>query len=306
MSIRLGNRLLLPHVSPEQATLLGLLMDSASTPPQRFRAAYRLAQIGDPRPGVGITANGLPDIAWMEIPGGDFTYQAGESYHSLPTFFMAQYPITVAQFAAFIADDGYRNPHYWTSEGWAWHHSQQLLQPSLWESSKWHVGNHPVVGMTWYEASAFAVWLSIKLGYEADVIRLPTEEEWEKAARGIDGRLFPWGREYSSGAANINETYAYHMVGEYFLKRTTAVGIYPLDSSPYGVRDMSGNVREWTYSDYHKIGHVVRGGGWFSTRPQAQTIVRNWFYDRNGDHSIGFRLAAMINPTPVLAQFSAY
>jgi formylglycine-generating enzyme required for sulfatase activity len=255
---------------------------------------------------VGVLPNSLPDIAWVEIPGGDFIYQSGERYLSLPTFYMAQYPVTVAQFSAFMDDDGYQNPRYWTREGWAWHHGQQLLKPMLWESPKWHQANAPIVGMTWYEASAFAVWYALKLGYPADVIRLPSEEEWEKAARGLDGRFFPWGRDYISGAANINETYSYHYGGEYFLKRTTAVGAYRGDCSPYGVMDMSGNVREWTASDYHRIGHVVRGGGWFSHRLQAQTIARNWFYDRNGDHSIGFRLAALLNPSPTLTRFERY
>jgi formylglycine-generating enzyme required for sulfatase activity len=259
-------------------------------PQERFKIGYALNRMGDPRPGVGLRPDGLPDIHWVEIPGGEFIYQEGETYASLPTFYMAQYPITVAQYAAFIADGGYQQRHYWTDAGWTW--KRDVSSPMLWQAPKWHTENQPIVGITYYEASAFACWYALKVGLHADIIRLPTEQEWEKAARGTDGRVYPWGMRMQSGYSNFNETYAYHYVGENFLKRPTAVGIYPKDRSPYGVFDMAGNVREWTQTPHYQSGHVIRGGGWFNNSLQTQTIFRNWFLDDNADHNLGFRLMA--------------
>lgn len=283
--------------NPRQQSLLESLLDPATTPPERFRAGHRLAQSGDPRPGVGVDARGIPDVDWLEVPGGEFVYQAGERYHSLPTYYIARYPVTVAQYRAFVDADGYANQRYWTREGWLWREQQTGQLPMLWDAPKWHIDNHPVVGVTWFEAMAFCAWYSHQHHLPADLIRLPSEWEWEKAARGTDGRMYPWGMHTQTGNANINETYAYYHVGDYFLKRTTAVGAFVHDRSPYGVMDMAGNVREWCLTDYHQIGYVVRGGCWFSNRHQASTVYRNWFYPGVGDHGIGFRMVATIRPT---------
>src|SRR5215475_11117084 len=87
---------------------------------------------------------------------------------------------------------------------------------------------------------AFCRWLSYKIGCE---IRLPTEQEWEKAARGPEGFVYPWGNKYVSGNANIDETWS--KAGPYSLKQTSPVGMYPQSMSPYGALEMSGNVWEW-------------------------------------------------------------
>ncbi|NJL93048.1 MAG: formylglycine-generating enzyme family protein [Anaerolineae bacterium] len=285
-------------ITIEQRDLLRTMRNLTTPPPERFKAAFRMAKLGDPRPGVGLRryrGEDLPDIDWVEVPGGEFVYQEGQRYTALPTYFIARYPITVAQFTPFVQGDGYRNPAYWTRAGWDWLEGRQ--HPQLWEAPKWHIPNHPVVGISWYEAHAYCCWLATHLGFDADVVRLPSEWEWEKAARGTDGRLYPWGSNRAQeGDANINEDYAYYHVGRYFMKRTSAVGIYPRDVSPYGVADLSGNVREWCLTSFHDIGRVVRGGGWFSNSHQAQATHRNWFYPSNCDHSIGLRVVAAVLP----------
>lgn len=289
--------LLRTGVPAEPRALLTKLFDPTTDSQTRFAVGHRLARIGDPRPGVGLRPDGLPEIEWLEVPGGEYTYQAGETFHTLPTYYIARYPVTVMQYAAFIIEDGYRNPGYWTPRGWAWKDANHATAPALWGHPKWHLANHPLVGVTWYEACAFCTWLAVRLGLDADMIRLPSEWEWEKAGRGVDGRLYPWGNRAYSGYANFNETYAYHYVGRHFLRRTTAVGVFVRDRSPYGVMDMAGNVREWCLTSYYGIGRVVRGGGWFSNSLQAQMVYRNWFYEGNADHSIGFRPLAVVLPS---------
>lgn len=290
--------------TPDKRRLLETLGDVDTTPKERFRVGHRLAQIGDPRPGVGLKDDCVPHIEWVEIPGGSFVFQDGQKHTTLPTYYIARYPVTVAQYEAFVASDGYHNQDYWTFEGWRWLDGR--TEPMLWGSPKWRIPNHPVVGVSWYEATAFCVWLGLRLGFGAEVIRLPSELEWEKAARGIGGHIYPWGRKCQSGYANINETYAYYHVGEHFIKRTSTVGAYPKDSSPYGVKDMCGNVREWCATPYYDIGRVLRGGSWFSNSFQAQNINRNWFYPSNADHGIGFRVASSIYPSNLLADFSSF
>ena len=133
--------------------------------------------------------------------------------------------------------------------------------------------------MDWYEAVAFTRWLSHELGYE---VRLPTEQEWEKAARGTDGREYPWGDGYRSGFANIDEKE--NKDGPWYLEQTTAVGIYLHDESPFGVKDMAGNVWEWALNKYEHPDYttpdtsgdsrVLRGGAWLGRPDDARAVDR--------------------------------
>ena len=245
--------------------LVELLTHPRFTPIERAAIGRTLGTIGDPRPGVGVQ-NKRPDLVWREVPGGSFHMGgdrlvargawSGQAVEIPYTYHIAQYPVTYAQFALFVAAGGYRQEQYWTKAGWAWRHTKQVTQPAYWHDPDYHIANHPVVGLSWYECFAYTQWLTENLEY---VVRLPTEAEWEKAARYPDGRDFPWGNELRSGAANVDETYEHRRfatneidpnvkIGPYNLERPTAVGVYADHASTLGLCDLSGNVWEWLLS----------------------------------------------------------
>ncbi|MCC6861618.1 MAG: SUMF1/EgtB/PvdO family nonheme iron enzyme [Bryobacterales bacterium] len=240
-------------------------------PEGRAAVGRALGRLGlDTRKGVGLTAHGLPDIDWVEIPAGEFIYQEGEQ-RKLGCFFVARYPVTNAQYQAFLdALDGYRQDRWWKGM------DRPDRQPA---APKWTEPNHPRETVSWHEAMAFCGWLGYKRGFE---VRLPTEWEWERAARGTDGRPFPWVGEYQPGYANIDETWG--GAGSHSLGRTSPVGIYPAGASPEGVMDLSGNVWEWCLNDYEKPDHiqrggresrVLRGGAWNGSQGYARAVFRS-------------------------------
>ena len=248
-------------------------------PHERHAISSVLAWLNwDNRPGLGID-----DIDWVEIDG----------------YKMSRYPVTNAQFRAFVvAEDGYGNDGWW----------QKWQKPETPHESYWKENNRPVEQVNWYEAMAFCRWLSKKLDLD---IRLPTEEQWEKAARGTDGREYPWGDGYKMGYANIDETYG--EAGIYNLEETSAVGIYPQGQSPYGLMDMSGNVWEWclnkwddpqiTDADISGGCRVVRGGAWDFYSGNCRSSSRGYWLPRLRDPYRGFRLCCVCSPidhcTPV-------
>jgi len=168
--------------------------------------------------------------------------------------------------------------------------------PFWWDDPTWNLPNHPVVGVSWFEALAYCNWLGEITGRSC---RLPTEAEWEKAARGTDGRIYPWGSEWAEDRANTSEA----GVG-----RTTAVGAFPAGASTYGILDMSGNVWEWCSSvgyaeaaypyraddgreDLERdVVRALRGGSWYDSRRYARCAVRYYDDPDDFDGSVGFRV----------------
>jgi formylglycine-generating enzyme required for sulfatase activity len=185
---------------------------------------------------------------------------------TLADYYIGKYPITNEQYTAFVKATGHETPYHW-QEGWMPRGKEK----------------HPVVHISWYDAIAFCEWLSNETG---QLFRLPTEAEWEKGARGSDGRIYPWGNGWDKSQANTGE------VGQ---GTTTPVGLYsPAGDSPYGLADMAGNVWEWCATkggkfypynmredewakDYRKgaDARVLRGGSWRSKRNFARCAKRN-------------------------------
>ena len=187
---------------------------------------------------------------------------------TLPRYWIGKTPVTNAQFRPFVESDGYTNQAYWTSVGWQWREAEKIVKPLSWDNAKWNGADYPVVGVSWFEALAYCRWLSQQTGI---AFRLPTEAEWEKAARGPDGRLYPWGNTWEEGRCNSEEAN---------IECTTPVGKYPTGASPYGALDMVGTVWEWCVTQWQKPypyqledewqaayveadeKRVVRGGSW--------------------------------------------
>ena len=252
--------------------LVDLLEDpTALNVSERAEAGRVLGRIGDTRKGVGLNDQGLPDIDWIKIPAGEVVLEDNAGTFPVEPFYLARYPVTNAQFQCFIDDpEGYANPRWW---------AELDAKPGTPEMPAWNEPNHPRETVSWFEAMAFCAWLSERLGY---AIQLPTEWQWQQAAcSGQAGFNYPWGPDYQTGYANINETWG--DAGPHYLQRTTAVGIYPQGDSLQGVSDLSGNVWEWCLNAYDEPANtqasgsfprVVRGGSWIYFQGYARASYR--------------------------------
>jgi len=217
-------------------------------------------------------------FAWIDIPGKGYS--------------IAKYPITNAQFAKFIEADGYNQKKWWTKDGWAQREKDQWTQPRYWNDKQWNGAEQSVVGVSWYEAIAFCLWLSQTTG---EKITLPTEDQWQYAAQGDDGRIYPWGKDWDCKRCN-------NSVNPCGSDVTTPVRQYEgKGDSPFGVVDMSGNVWEWCLTDYNNKtndvnstanSRVLRGGSWnFNFTDYFRCDFRLWYGPYNWFVSIGFRVS---------------
>jgi len=172
----------------------------------------------------------------------------------LPTFRITRTPITNAQYQRFVTATGHRLPDVDTAtwRGYRLIHPFERTRRHAWQDSQPPVGRaqHPVVLVSHGDAQAYAAWLSEQTGGRW---RLPTTAEWEKAARGADGRLFPWGNAYD--AAKLNS----HDAGPF---DTMPVGSFPDGTSPFGLADAAGQVFEWTATRAGRGRFLVKGGSW--------------------------------------------
>jgi formylglycine-generating enzyme required for sulfatase activity len=225
----------------------------------------------------------------------------------LDAFYIGKYEVTNAQWKRFRDDPGYDDPKYWPGG-----RPMPKDQIPYWTDAKNHGGatpdtdNYPVLGVNWDGATAYCNWLSAKTG---KTYRLPTEAEWEKAARGTDQRRYPWGN-------NIDHSYA-NFVGAQSFDTGQLVGYYDggkhgdlqthNGASPYGAYDMAGNIMEWCqdwYSrDYYSVSprknpkgpdtgayRVMRGGTFFESPFELRSYARTAAWPSVQSHRmIGFR-----------------
>ncbi|MFE3829833.1 formylglycine-generating enzyme family protein [Streptomyces sp. NPDC059092] len=241
-----------------------------------------------------MTASSVPPVAWVTVPEGVlvrgtderdvpalvrrhadldlpqdwFLKECPQKEILVPGFAMSRTPVTWAQWAVFADEHTLEAP------------------PS-------GPDDHPVAGVTWQQATDFCAWLAERTGLP---VRLPTETEWERAARGGDDREYPWGNGFDAARANLLP------LG---LNGTSPVASFPSGASPFGLLDMAGNVDEWTATPYEPYSgapggvapeetwasdrHVTRGGSWRHNRDLARCARRHGAYDPI-PHDTGFRL----------------
>lgn len=203
-------------------------------------------------------------VEWIRVPAGEFRFGEDLQVIQLPAFEIARYPVTNVQYSKFLE----ANPQY--------------PAPSYWKEREYPRGKglHPVVGVSLNDALAFCEWLDC---------RLPSEEEWEKAARGTNGRTYPWGEDWQQGLYCNN--------WEAKIGGSTPVNRYPQGAGPYGVWDMVGNVWEWTLTEYQgPFMHVLRGGSWREYGNFAvRSTKRSWLWLEEGRDDVGIRCARSVS-----------
>jgi hypothetical protein len=236
---------------------------------QQFRKDYR--EFGDPANLAKkvLPPFTLPMLEWCNIPAGEVMIEG--TVYEVEAFRMAKYPVTNAQFQAFIdEDDGYNNPAWWdfSEAARAWREEKEDATPA---ELAFKDDTLPCENVNWYEAMAFCRWLDTKTGLN---ITLPTEAQWQRAAQGDDGREYPWGNKFDIGRCNTRES---------DIRQTTPVDRYPQGASPYGVMDMSGNVWEWCLNEWDNLDKVsidgdnkraVRGGSYDLNSQNARCVAR--------------------------------
>ena len=237
----------------------------------------------------------LPLLEWINIPAGSVGLETGwdgsgnydyaKNYsqkllgtYTVASFAIAKYPVTNAQFQAFVEDGGYREDRYWKDL------AQRVTAP---QKSSWTDPTHPRETVNWYEAMAFTRWLAEKTGL---AVTLPTEMQWQWAAVGDKGWAYPYGNTFDKNKGNTNES---------GIKKTTPVDKYPQGASPFGVMDLSGNVWEWCLNEYANVNsnsygntqsRSLRGGSWNLDFDNARAAYRSFNNPASRYDDPGFRV----------------
>jgi len=228
-------------------------------------------------------------IRFRRIPGGSYFIGSPPNepgryadepapYHvTLKRFYIAETEITNAQYGSFLKATGRRPPLYW--------HDKNLNAP-----------NQPVVGVTWFDAVAFADWLTQVTGVPH---RLPYEKEWEAAARGgLVSEPYPWGRQAPDADGVYRANYYPNAFDDDGFRLTAPVGSFPPNG--FGLSDMAGNVAEWCLNHFFDAAsrgpftnpeaRVLKGGSWYSRARDLRSAARRFAAPQNADGFIGFRI----------------
>lgn len=253
---------------------------------------------------MGMTDNELAAVIAIDNMYGHLMDEQPSHKVYLDEYWIGRYPVTVAQFEAFVEATGYQTTAEkegggttWRGTEWVHVYGANWRHPYGPNSDVLLKANHPVTLVSWDDAVAFCEWASQVTGR---MVRLPTEAEWEKAARGTDGRIYPWGNRWPDPyLCNFN----------FNVKDTTPVDLYsPLGDSPYGCADMSGNVAEWCADRWGMLYYldsptrnppgptsgnerVQRGGGWSGSASYVRAASRRGRTPKSSTAACGFRCA---------------
>lgn len=251
-----------------------------------------------------------PAPYWCYVPGGRYWIGGWEpntpgAWVTLRAFWVGRFPITRKQYQGFIEADGYYTRDYWTPDGWQWRQKYSRVRPWSWDDERFKRDWQPVIGINWYEATAFCTWLEHHSGNqvpEGYMVRLPTEAEWEVAAAydAVGTRhTYPWGEQPPTPERAVYD--------RKFEQGPADIGSCPAGAAACGALDMGGQVWECcrsSYQAYPQGAHAaekdftddvwdvpLRGGGWYSDRTNVCCGARNWdLPDFWNNVTNGFRL----------------
>jgi formylglycine-generating enzyme required for sulfatase activity/energy-coupling factor transporter ATP-binding protein EcfA2 len=286
--------------------LVQTMQDPGTSPPVRRDAGHLLGRLGwEPEGGLDV---------WVEIPPGPFLYGDRKEPRVIESpYRIAAYLVTNERFARFVGSGGYDRRECWSEEGWSWRTGtydskaedwlrewlaenrppEKRDRPYWWGDERLGSPLCPVVGVSWFEAEAYCRWLALEAGLDPDspsAPRLPTEEEWERAVRGTDGREYPWSDEWDRARLNCAEWWAGRefsgddewrkwVESDEFKEANpspTAVMTFPDGVNPSGLWDGAGNVWEWIGSWWSARSQyrVLRGGSWVNEKGAARCGYR--------------------------------
>lgn len=286
-----------------------------------FLAAYALIggvtagavrpQDGEGPPSVIEGADGKEMVL---VPGGYFTFGSADGMSDeapvrkifLDVFYLDKYEVTNREFQRFVEATGYHTTAEQRGWGWVWvGEAWEKVDEAYWRqplgpgSDALQTSDHPVVHMSWGDATAYCTWAKK---------RLPSEAEWEKRARGSSGRIYPWGDELPEKEGVFRANYNQGKEARDGFLQTAPVGSFPQGRSPYGAMDMGGNVWEWV-SDWYEAQYyekawyknpqgprwgmvkVLRGGSWFESETSLRASRREYAFQVDYLQSFGFRCA---------------
>lgn len=327
------------------ANAVRALETEAREDPEKYRVAlgHALGRLGDPRLGMAKPERWVWVQPGNFEMGRKSKYPNEQPVHRVSFergFYLGRFPVTNGEYAAFIDAGGYQDKRWWCNEGWAWRQLDDAAfkkcfddlkqryetireewrpyfkpgnRPLWWADARFNGSNQPVGGVSWFEAEAYCRWLTEQFRENPPVwwrpefrVTLPSEAEWEFAARGTSGRTYPWSVGEPDGTrTNYDER----------LGLTSPVGIYPKGATPEGLLDMVGNVWEWCrdpwdpnaytkrrhgaedpFSEGDSDRRCMRGGTWHDDPRTLAAAFRNCLWARGRGPSIGFRCCVVAVP----------
>jgi formylglycine-generating enzyme required for sulfatase activity/energy-coupling factor transporter ATP-binding protein EcfA2 len=304
------------------AALQAAALNRQIPPVTQRDAGFALGRLADSSP--AFLAAICPDLdkGFVSIEAGKFRYGGDDFPERDETithpFAIAKYPVTNLQYRRFVDAGGYDQQEFWSADGWAWRTGtydskakedyekqwlarrpkEQRNEPFFWHDRMRNNPLAPVVGVSWFEAEAYGNWLT-KTKADGKVYRLPTEEEWERAARGKDGREYAWGNDFDRDKLNVaafwNRDDGENYLKDYDTASTTLVSQFPQGNTPDGICDLSGNVWEWTNSwhETDQINRTVRGGSFDGYRRFVRSAYRLRIVPDFFLNNVGFRVLSL-------------
>ena len=280
----------------------------------RYPLRVRRREHHHPAESLRLLPTGTVSDRFVHVPAGAFLYGGDPGSPGAlaaremveDDFLIGRFPVTAGEYLAFIEELRQRDP----DEALRRAPRQTGVPGALWqvEDGRWQLPradrhgrrwlhSHPVYGVSWEDAVAYCEWLGARDGAR---YQLPTETQWEKAARGVDARFYPWGRWFDPSLCSMRDSQPGRPIHR-------PVGSYPHDASPFGVRDVSGGVQEWCRDrfDEDERERVLRGGSWLQAQRFCRLAHRQGELPWIAGLTAGFRVVRELDPAGASPTWSA-